>query len=201
MLTALALATLCLFGADLLAPDPPAYHVPGMCCRSVLRAAKEAREETVRRRACCASRRAEARPPRPAATPPPPLYSMAGAVELQLCRDRWQEFLQPHHIIRVWRASSMDLLAELPVPLVVQIVTHYLSQAGLTAAVLGLQALERKPLASAPPRADPPRVGAPPKAVQAARRAARISRAGRAGRKPGSRAQIDDGLGNVAHPE
>ena len=102
-------------------------------------------------------------------------------LDFQLCRDRWQEMLRPDYTVRVWVAGTTQLVAELPMPLVVTVLTQFVAQAGLTAAYLGLAEAARKPPGALPARPVP---GLPPPAVQAARRAARAARLGRAGRKP-----------------
>ena len=94
-------------------------------------------------------------------------------IELQIGMDRWQFFLQPHHVVRVWRVGSMELIAELSAPLVESLICQYLFQAAL---VTELQQATRKPLASAPPRARTPALGPPSPAQRAALRAARRTR-------------------------
>ncbi len=94
-------------------------------------------------------------------------------LELQWCGTGWQEHGQPHHVLRVWRWGTMELVAEIPIPLLRQIVGHYLSQAHLTAAVMQT---ERKPLASAPARARPLALGPPQKATREAHRRSRMAR-------------------------
>ena len=95
-------------------------------------------------------------------------------IELQVQMDRMQHMLHPHYILRVWRARSTDILVELPMPLVVSIIGHWLAQADLTAALLVTQEAPRKALASAPSRAAlRAAVGVPLRPTQEARRAAR----------------------------
>lgn len=100
-------------------------------------------------------------------------------IELQIQMDYMQHMLHPHYILRVWRAHSTDMLAELPLPLVVHIIGHWLAQADLTAAILTVRDHPRKALASAPSRAPLRAVGVPLRPVQEARRAARALRSGR----------------------
>lgn len=100
-------------------------------------------------------------------------------LELQVQMDNTQHMLHPHFVMRVWRARSTDMLAELPMTLVVHIIGHWLAQADLTAAVLTVQAPIRKPLASAPARGAPRALGVPLSPVQEARRVARASRKSR----------------------
>jgi len=93
--------------------------------------------------------------------------------------DGWQWTLHPHHVIKVWRLGRHELVAELPMTLVGTILAHYLAQAHLTAAVLTVQAPQRKALASAPARGRLLAVGVPLRPVQEARRAARATRSKR----------------------
>jgi hypothetical protein len=97
-------------------------------------------------------------------------------IELQVQMDRWQYPLEDHHVIRVWRVGSMELIAELSVPLLTQLVSHYLSQASLTSALLAQEPSERRPLASVPPRVRTLPLGAPSASERALRKAARRSR-------------------------
>ena len=90
-------------------------------------------------------------------------------LELQVQMDHTQHMLHSHFVLRVWRARSMDMVAELPMPLVVHIIGHWLAQADLTAAVLSVRAPTRKALASAPARAPLRAVGVPLRPVQAER--------------------------------
>jgi len=111
-------------------------------------------------------------------------------IELQLQMDHMQQMLHSHYILRVWRARSMDMLAELPMTLVVHIIANFLAQGDLAVAAIVTQgALKRpvfKPLASAPAHAGlRAAVGVPLRPVQEARRAARATRGGhRAKRRP-----------------
>lgn len=102
---------------------------------------------------------------------------VAAPIELQILMDHEQRHLQPHFRLLVWLRGTMQCVAELPIPLVEQIVGHYLSGAGLTASVLRLrepvETPVRRPLASAPDRSRPRAVGVPLLPVQEARRAAR----------------------------
>ena len=108
-----------------------------------------------------------------------PVVVPTAPVELQLCKDRWQEHLQPGWLLRVWHRGTGQLVAELPVQLVEQLIGHYLTSAGLTAAVLRLQDDVRRPLASAPARTPLRALGVPLRPVQEARRAARAARKNR----------------------
>lgn len=94
-------------------------------------------------------------------------------IELQIGMDRWQFFLQPHHIVRVWRVGSMELIAELSAPLLETLISQYLFQAAL---VTELQQATRKPLASAPSRGRTPAVGPPSAPQRALLRATRRTR-------------------------
>ena len=100
-------------------------------------------------------------------------------LELQLQMDTMQHMLHSHFVLRVWRAHSMDMVAELPMPLVVTIIGLWLAQTNAVAATLAVQAPPRKALASAPPRSPLRAVGVPLRPVQEARRAARALRKGR----------------------
>lgn len=94
-------------------------------------------------------------------------------IELQIGMDSWQFFLQPHHVVRVWRVGTMELIAELSAPLLESLISQYLFQAAL---VTELQHATRKPLASAPIRGGTPALGAPSAAQRLAFRAARRRR-------------------------
>jgi len=163
---------------DVLTPDPCPPRVHGHTCRYFLGALKFGERKTPPG-ALSARIHAHLRPARPLmmglAVPP--------QIELQLCKDRWQEHLQPGWTIRVWHRGTMQLLAELPVPVVENMIAHYLSHAGLTAAVIQIQAAPRLPRPSAPLAIPLRAVGVPLSPVQEMRRAARASRKGRAGRR------------------
>ena len=94
-------------------------------------------------------------------------------IELQVGMDRWQEFLQPHHVVRVWRVGSMELVPELSIPLLTTLICQHLYQAAL---MTEIQAVTRRPLATAPPRAQTPPVGPPSAPERALLRAARRTR-------------------------
>jgi hypothetical protein len=97
-------------------------------------------------------------------------------IELQVQMGPWQHLLQPHEVIRVYRVGCAVPLAELPVPLMVQLVSHYLSQAELTASVLAAHHVARMALQPAPPRRGPPALGVPSWALQEARKRQRAAR-------------------------
>jgi|SRR6185503_17713350 len=101
-------------------------------------------------------------------------------IELQIQMDHMQHTLHSHYILRVWRARSMDMLAELPMTLVVHIIANFLAQGDLAVAAIvtqgGLKRPVFKPLASAPSRARLQAAGVPLRPVQEARRAARAAR-------------------------
>jgi hypothetical protein len=94
-------------------------------------------------------------------------------IEIQVEIDGWQFFLQPHRVVRVWRVGSMELVAEIPVPLLVSIVSQHLFQAAL---VTELQTATRKPLSTAAPRGRTPPIGPPSAPQRALLRAARKTR-------------------------
>jgi len=87
--------------------------------------------------------------------------------------DNWQWTLHPHHLIRVWRPGRYELLAELPVTLLMHIIAHYLAGADLTAVLLEGP---RRPMLPAPRRAPPLPLGPAPEALRASRRQQRRSR-------------------------
>jgi len=95
---------------------------------------------------------------------------------LQVQMDRWQVFLQPHHVLRVYRTGQLAATVELPVPLLVQLVSHYLSQAALTGEIQALRPTPGRPLARVPPRSRTLPLGPPSASQRASRRAARRSR-------------------------
>jgi hypothetical protein len=97
-------------------------------------------------------------------------------IELQVQMGSWQHLLQPHEVIRVYRVGCAVPVAELPVPLMVQLVSHYLSQAQLTASVLAAHQAARMPLEPAPGRPRPPALGVPSWALQEARKGQRAAR-------------------------
>lgn len=98
-------------------------------------------------------------------------------IELQIQMDHMQHMLHAHYFLRVWRARSTDILAELPMTLVAHIIGNFLAQGDLAAAaILAREPLPeppRKALASAPSRATLRALGVPLRPVQEARRAAR----------------------------
>ena len=102
-------------------------------------------------------------------------------IDLQVVMDGWQWTLHPHHCLRVWRPGRHELLAELPVTLLMTLIAHYLTQADLTGRLL---TLSRMPILPAPRRPQPlPLVG--PFTV-AQRDAWRTRRAARRGRRKGT---------------
>jgi hypothetical protein len=97
-------------------------------------------------------------------------------VQLQLQVDKWQIFLQPHHVVRVYRKGHLAAAVELPVPLLVQLVSHYLAQAALTGEISALRREGPRSLARVPPRPRTLPLGPPSASQRASRRAARRSR-------------------------
>lgn len=110
-------------------------------------------------------------------------------LDLQIQMDHMQHMLHSHYILRVWRARSTDMLAELPMTLVAHIIGHFLAQGDLAAAAIAArQAVPeptRKALATAPSRAPLRAVGVALRPVQEARHAARYARKGRKRKKAG----------------